>query len=178
MVARFKSKKALITTVLLLAIIGTGLAVFLTWQKNNGDTDTSQAVTQTSTEASEQSQTPEQAPQLTAPEPKLPDICSKVSDILKQVVGDGLKPSGSTATTDNNSKVTICNFSKDKQLVSVRIYEYSTESDAKADLSKVQLRGYAGQNEGKHNVVVSVVTDVTTNMPAATQIASQVVEKL
>lgn len=178
----FKSKKTIVSILVVLAIIISCLGAFVVLSKDTKQKDSSPTTTETKNESSKSAQTPDKAEQLTAPEAKLPDTCSKISEAVKQTIGDGSKTSGNSASTNNNSKITECNYSKDTQLVNVKVYEYKTESDAKADLPKVQIKGFAGQNKGKYNVVASVVTTSANtsgvNTAAATQIVKLAAEKL
>lgn len=178
----FKSKKFIVASILVILILG-GLIGASVIQKDDKKVDSPTVSTiDKKTENSNDSKIPDKVEQFTAPEAKTPDVCSKVSDAVKQVVGDGSRASGNSASTNNNSKVVECNYSKETQLVNIKVYEYTNEATAKADLLKVQPKGYAGQNKGKYNVVVSVVTAATNtsggNTAAATQIAQLASEKL
>jgi len=174
----FKSKKSIISILVVLVIIISCLGAFVVLSKDTRQTDSTPTTTESKNESSKTSRTPDKAVQLTAPEAKLPETCAKINETVKQTIGEGSKITGNSASTNNNSKITECNYSKDSQLVNVKVYEYKTESDAKADLSKVQVKGYAGQNKGKYNVVVSVTNTSGPNLATAEKIVKLAVEKL
>lgn len=174
----FKSKKFLLVVFVVLIVGSIVAALLLFKEPTSNQQPTEKQATDTSQSSDTSSKDPAPAQQqLTAPEPKVPDMCSKVTDSVKQVIGDGLKTSGSSATTNANSKVTDCNYSKATQLINVKVYEYKSDSEAKADLSKIQPKGFSGQNKGKYNVVVSAVV-ASTNTSGADIATSDKIVKL
>lgn len=171
----FKNKKFLLAALVFLIIVSVVSFFLISRDKSDQSSSSSGEQKTIQEDDSTPSATPAESPkQETPPEAKLPDLCGSVSDI----VGSASKATGNTTKTNNNSQLTECNYSKEGQLVNVKVYEYASEDDAKKDLEKVQIKGYSSQNKGKYNVMTSVSTNSGINMSEANKINQALLDKL
>lgn len=165
-----KHQRVLMAAVLLVLIVFAA-AFFITQQDTTNEEPASQLQPASVNEDPAVAQEPSKAP-----EKILPKECVYEA-VVSKVLGDNLTKEGRVSKT-KNSDLIECTYRKNDKIATIQRYEYQSEADAKADLSKVAPKGYAGQTKGKYNVVVSVVTPSGADISAADSILKSSTQSL
>jgi hypothetical protein len=172
-------KKIALIGVLLLFVVACAIAfVVLTSEKDTQEEATGQ---NTAENTDPDSETPQPAAEsLEPPQASEPEICKDINEnVIPDILGaDFTLSGGREAETDNDSSFTECSYAKDKERISIRIYEYESEAKATADVSEVELTGYETGNQGKYVASVAVLDGNTPDTAAAGNILSAVLGEL
>jgi hypothetical protein len=174
------SKRKIVLGGLLLLVVAGCIVAFVALTSEKG-AQKEAANQNTAENIDSESETPPPAIEpIEPPQPSEPEICKDINrNVITGAVGSDFTMSGGReAETDNDSSLRECNYSKEDERVSIRIYEYESEAKATADVSEVELTGYETSNQGKYVVSVSVLAGNAPNASAAGNILSAVLEEL
>ncbi len=174
MVEFLKQKRVIIPIVFLLVVVVSGLVSFVVI--TNVTDKNSKNQTKVRNEEKKPAPTPKQ---VKAPVPSSPEKCKEYAASITQVLGGQDRQIGtSIAKTDDQSSLTQCGYYKGKMVTTVKVYEYPTDTEAVAALSKWKVGGYETQNKGKYVVSVSVALETGPDTNSSGKVLASILEKL
>jgi len=172
MVGLLKQKKIIIPVLFLLIVFTSGLISYVVISNVSDKTKEEQA--NSKKEEKKPASTPRE---VKAPTPSSPEKCKEYSTAVTQVLGDQDKQVGFTSKTDDQSTLIQCGYYKGKIVTTIKVYQYPTEVEAAAALSKWKVGGYETQNKGKYIISVSVALETGPDIVSSSNILASVLQK-